>query len=179
MGFSFGGILFRNGRSVQDDTIRDMLKLNDPDGTSTTTMEEAISHEFNDVGMARTDDFLIVIGHNIPFSLSFEGEDKLTGVDRALMTLSEKGDIIGVLSDSVSATYTYSIFSKGKRIRVSKTAGGKLVYESGKPTGYERDMDNGSNRLMKLIENFTGHNYSELVFDLGLKVQVYKLKKNY
>src|ERR1700754_1247035 len=173
MGFSFGGILFRHGSSIKDDTIKDALSLSEAGDTPTISMEKAVSGSFTEVGIARTDDLVIVIGRSIPFSLSFEGEDTLTSADKALMALSEKGDIIAILSDSISDTYAWSIFKDGKRIRVQKIVGNKLIFESGKPTEYDHNINGGSNRLMKLIENFTGHNYSELVFDLGLKVQVY------
>ncbi|MBS1603764.1 MAG: hypothetical protein JST42_13940 [Bacteroidetes bacterium] len=175
MGFSFGGILFKNGGRVKDEALLDLLHSNNYRYTGITSMEAAVSAEFRGVGIARTKELAILIGRNIPFRLSFENEEHLTETDKRLMTLSDEGDIIAVLSDSVSDTYCYSIFKQGRRIRVKKITGNRLAYESGKATGYDRNLGQGSNGMMDLIIGFTGLSYSELVFDLGLKVKVYNL----
>jgi hypothetical protein len=135
------------------------------------SLERATSANFRGFAIAREKDMVLLFGNDIGYSCSFE--KKLSTVDKNLEALSPKGDILALVVNSVADTYSWSVFSKGKRLRVIAVEEKKVLFTSGEATKYENGMSMDDQGMLTLIENFTGYPFIDLVFEKNIKAAVY------
>ena len=173
MGYLFGGLIIKNGAALQDMKILGILGAENYRETGGTDMMEATSRDFMGIAITRLEDMAIVIGRKIPFTCAMHN-DELSAIDKHLATLSKDGDILCFFIDSTSETYSFLIYQKGERTRVRTDSENKTLYTVGKETKYDRKIEVTDDGLLELIEKFTGHAFTEIEYDLGLKARVFK-----
>lgn len=170
-----GGLLLKKGSSFSDEKILNMLGHADARDGGTTDMDEATSRDFKGIGIARMGDIIVVLGRDIPYSCALEEGEELSDLDIDLAALSKEADIACFLIDGTSDTYAYSIFSGGERTRVNSVSGTETLFDYGAETEYDRGLKPSETGLTRLIANFTGHSLGEMIEDMDLSVEVYKL----
>lgn len=172
MGFVLGGLISKNMISTSDKEILALLGRDNNFVPQKINMESATSAEFYGVGIARVNGITMILGRDIPHSCSFE-KSSLSSLDETLETLSKNGDIICFLVNSISDTYAWSIFRNGKRVRSKSIAEGKILSNFGNETEYDKGIKTNDEGLIRLLENFTGYSYFELVFEKEIPVNAY------
>ena len=70
-------------------------------------------------------------------------------------------------------TYAWSFYSNGKRVRTKAIAEGKILSDLGAETKYDRGLDADQDGMIRLIENFTGYDYGDLIFEQDIPVKAY------
>ena|ERR1700730_2930577 len=172
MSYVFGGLIFKKGASLTDNSILNLVGRGSETNSAVINMEDATSSAFDGVGIARLNDLLMVFGIDIPHSCSFENEP-LSILDRDLETLSKEGDILCFSVNGRMNTYAWSIYSNGRRGRTKAIAEGKILSNIGSETKYDRGIQANEGGMIKLIENFTGHKYGDLIFEKEIPVKAY------
>ena len=172
MSYFFGGLIFRKGNSLTDDSILHLLKRDSYVQKGEVDMEEATSSEFEGIGIARLDELLMVFGIDIPHACSFANE-ALSPLDSRLEKLSQEVDILCFSVNGIMNTYAWSIYSKGERIRTKAIAEGKILTDIGTENRYDREIQVNESGMKKLIENFTGYEYGDLIFEKQIPVKAY------
>ena len=162
MGYSTGGIIFKNGGHLTDEGILTTLKRESFGYTDDISFENATSSSLSGIAIGRIGDNVMVFGRDIPHSCSFEG-NALSKLDERLESVSNDGDIICFLMNSVSNVYAWSIFRRGKREHTVSAVAGKTIAEIGRDTDYDEGLKANENDLMKLLENFTGHSFVDMI----------------
>jgi len=170
-----GGLLIKNGISVSDEKILNILGYADARDGGTTGMDEVTSGEFKGIGIARVDDTIVVLGRDIPYSCALEEGEAPSDLDLDLVTLSRGGDIVCFLIDGTSNTFAYSIFIGGERTRVHSVSGDETLFDYGPGTEYDKGLEASTGGITRLIANFTGHTLVEMMDDMDLSVEVYQL----
>ena len=172
MGFMFTGIIIKKGADLTDEDLLEMFNQQNSYPDDPVTLEEAISSSFKGTAIARVDDMLVLFGPEVGYTCSFEG-NKLSEADKELESLSKQGDVLSFVINSVASTYAWSIFSNGKRIRVKAIEERRILYESGEESKYEKGLTMDDQGIIRLIENFTGYPFAELVFDKKISAAAY------
>jgi hypothetical protein len=172
MGFMFTGIIIKNGNNLNDADVLEVFDQQHSYPEDDVSLEKAISSSFEGTAIARVDDMLVLFGPEIGYSCSFEGNE-LTETDKKLEKLSIQGDVVSFVLNSVASTYAWSLFSNGNRIRVKTIEGKKVLFESDEESKYEKGMTMDEQGVIKLIENFTGYSFIELVFEKKISAAVY------
>ena len=167
-----GGLIFKNGISFSDNSILHLIGRGNEYNTATINMEDATSSEFEGVGIVRLNELLIVLGIDIPHSCSFENEP-LSVLDRDLERLSRQGDILCFSVNGRMDTYAWSIYSNGERIRTKAIAEGQILSDIGSETPYDYGLKPTESGMLKLIQNFSGYDYSDLVYEKGIPVKAF------
>jgi len=173
MGLITGGIVIRQGEELSDEDILSMTERTDEGYYNDISLEQATSADFRGTAIARLDDMALVFNKHLPYSCTLDDGD-LGRIDGALEKASEKGDILCFLINSVSDTYGWSIFSRGKRIRSKSIAGKEVLPEYGAPTAYETGVRMDEEGMLLLLEQFTGYEYTDIVFEQGLRANAYR-----
>ena len=164
--------MFEKGASLTDKSILNLLGRGSENNSAVINMEDATSSEFDGIGIARLKELLMVFGIDIPHSCSFENEP-LSILDRDLETLSKKGDILCFSLNGRMDTYAWSVYSNGKRVRTKAIAEGKILSDLGAESKYDRGLDADQDGMIRLIENFTGYDYGDLIFEEEIAVKAY------
>jgi hypothetical protein len=173
MGFMFGGIIMKNGAGLSNEAILQTLDRERYYYYDEVSLEKATGGSFEGVAIARTGSMALIFGEDIAYSCSYE-KDQSSGVDKKLEQLSNEGDILCFLLNSVAETYAYCVFSKGKKMRAKSVAEKKLLSGFGDTT-YEKGIEKIDDQaVMHLIENFTGNSFIELVFEKNLTAAAYR-----
>jgi hypothetical protein len=168
----FTGIIIKKGSYLSDEDLLEIFDQQNYYPDDPVTLEKAISSSFKGTAITRVDDMVVLFGPEIGYSCSFEG-NKLSETDNKLEKLSKQGDVLSFVINSVASTYAWSIFSNGKRIRVKAIEEQKILFESGKEVNYEKELTMDEQGIIRLIENFTGYPFIELVFDKKISAAVY------
>src|SRR2546423_5660243 len=163
MSYVFGGLIFKNGASLPDNAILKLVGRGSENNSDLINMEDVTSSTFDGIGIARMKDLLMVFGIDIPHSCSFENEPPSI-LDRDLETLSKEGDILCFSVNGRMDTYAWSIYSRGKRVRTMAIAEGKTLSNLGSETQYDRGLQPNEGGMKRLIENFTGYPFGDLMF---------------
>jgi hypothetical protein len=114
----------------------------------------------------------IIPGIDIPHGCSFANEP-LSPLDQRLEKRSESGDVLCFSVNGIMNTYAFAIYKNGKRVRVKGMAGEKILSDEGKETNYDYNVEFNESGFKKLIEQFTGYDFSEMVFDMRISVNTY------
>jgi hypothetical protein len=173
MGFTSGGIIVKSKVKVSNNDLLNMLGRSDYEYTEDISLERATSGQFYGVAVARVKNILMILGRDLPYSFSLE-DDQLSFADDAFIRLSENGDVLCFLSDSISSTYGWAIFSGGRRARVKTVSVGRLLHEVGVPTSYEDGIEPNDEGIFHLIEHFTGYSFYELIFENKILATAYE-----
>ena len=174
MGFMFTGIIIKKGSNLADADVLEMFNQQHKYPDDPVSLEKAISSSFEGTAIARVDDMLLLFGQEIAYACSFEG-NKLSEADQHLEKYSMQGDVLSFVINSVASTYAWSVFSNGKRIRVKAIEAQRILFESGDETKYEQGLTLDEQGIIRLIENFTGYPFIELVFEKEISAAVYNL----
>jgi hypothetical protein len=173
MGLITGGIILKQADDLSDEDILNMAGRAEEGYYSDISLEQATSADLRGTAIARLDDMALVFNKHLPYSCSFE-EGDLSKIDRALEEGSGKGDILCFLINAVSDTYGWSIFSGGKRIRAKSVTGKEVLSEYGTPTTWEKGMAADEEGMLLLLEQFTGYEYINMIFEKGLRANAYR-----
>ena len=172
MGFSAGGLIFKNDQRLTDENILAILRRGNFGYSDDISFEKATSSSFLDTAIGRLGDNVFVLGMDIPHSCSFEGED-LSKLDERLQICSVDVDIICFLAHSYSDICAWSIFSKGKRVHMVSTVAGQAIANVGNETEYDKGLRANENDLDKLIEKFSGYSFADLISDRNFSLKAY------
>jgi hypothetical protein len=172
MGFSTGGLIFKNAEQLTDEDILATLRRESFGYADDISFEKATASTFTATAIGRVDNNVFVLGRDIPHSCSFEGED-LSKLDERLQAVSKEGDIICFLSNSVSGVYAWSIFREGKREHTVSAVAGQSIADIGNETIYDKGLRANENDLVKLLENFSGQSFADLVSDRNFSLKAY------
>ena len=147
------------------------------------TFSEAISrkNEGTAIGIINGNTFLF--NHFLIYGCSFEG-NKLNELDNKLLDISKGADLISFIFDGIGGWYSYSYFSKRKRIRCWASDNGNIQCNEGILQDSENkgiikrtkndtkqnlpsifDLNNEEEYLFSIIENFGNFNFQEWILN--------------
>jgi hypothetical protein len=172
MGYSTGGLILKNAARLTDNDILVAARRETFSRTEPVGISDASSESFRATAIGRVGDMAFVFNKDIPHGCSFEEYD-LSKMDERLAALSTGGDILCFLINDNSATYAYSIFQEGARVRAMSTAAGMDISDFGKDTGYESNKPGKVANMMEVIDKFIGQSFMELTAENNIQATAY------
>lgn len=172
MGYSLGGLIFKNSAELEDEEILAVLKEENYRNVDRITMTEASEKSERGIAMGRLNDMMVVLARDKPHSCHFE-EDKMSKLDERLAGFSTRGDVLCFLMNSVSDTYAFSIFQNGNRVRAMSTTEGEVLSDWGKAAGYEKKPRYNEDDIVDTIDRFMDSSLGNLLEDTETEVYLY------
>jgi hypothetical protein len=172
MGYSLGGLIFKNSAELDDEEILALLKEENYRNVDRITMSEASEKSQRGIAVGRLNDMVVVLARDKPHSCHFE-QDKLSKLDERLAGFSTRGDVLCFLMNSVSDTYAFSLFQNGSRVRAMSTTEGEDLSDWGEAEGYESKPRYNEDDIVDTIDRFMGASLGDLLEDREIEVYLY------
>lgn len=171
MGYSLGGLLFKNSAELEDEEIMDLLKENYRN-VDRITMSEASEKSERGIVIGRRNDIIAVFARDLPHGCEYE-QEKLSRLDERLSHFSTRGDVLCFLMNSVSDTYAFSLFQNGRRVRAMSTTEGDVLSDWGEAAGYEKKPAYDEDYMAGIVDHFLAGSLGDLMEDKEIETYLY------
>jgi hypothetical protein len=159
---SFSGIIIKDSNMFSDEDIKNLLAIDKWQFKEITTLDKAISVEFEGIGIVFQNNYCMVFGPDIGYSCSFIPEQASKLNDR-LQSISKTREVLCFINKGTSSTYGWNLFKNGKLIRMQCESDGEKLSNYGDKTVYETLSNFDEAALFQILNSFIKSNIFNMI----------------
>ena len=173
MGYTTGGMIIAGKNKPSVEELFSKINWPNPCYLKDAHLSSVLSMQFEDIGIATKDNWMLIVNRDFPYSCSFENDH--SAMDKRLQSLSLKLDIIVFHLHSVSQTICFSQFYHGKRSKVYCKSDNEIKYVEPPHLLKECRMYKSDEIfLFKNIDDLLEDSFAMITLNDDLLVEVFK-----